>query len=236
MEQTEFISPFSYTKHDWKVEWKIIASNAKYDIPNENRSEKEEKALEAIASVGVIGGLQLKNLFQLKNLKSMAKRHLIVEHRLKKNNQEIPIYTLGKYGANKIMPEYQSNYWLEMDEAQVLKCISFFQFCQMFNNQSDIEIMPVPEPFTAGIKLNGKLFYVFAEKDGIKELMLFLKWKKHFNESIFILTERLDYVKDINVFLETTPLKIRVILDRQLKNREFKLYHYNSDQGEWKKG
>lgn len=234
MEQTEFISPFSYTKHDWKVEWKIIPSNTKYDVPNENRSEKEEHALEAIASVGVIGGLQLKNLFEINNLRSMVNRNLLVEHKLKKNNREIPIYTIGKYGANKIMPEYQDNYWLQMDEVQVLKCISFFQFCQIFNDV--IEIIPAPEPFTAGIKLIGKVFYVFAEKDGIKELMLFLKWKKHFKESIFILTENLDYVKDINVFLETAPLKIRVILDRQLKDREFKLYYYNSDQGEWKKG
>lgn len=234
-ETTEYISPFSYIHHKWKVDWKIVPSNEKYDRPNENRSEKEERALEAIASVGVIGGLQLKNLFKIRNPEKMVRRNLLVRHTLWKNNREIPIYTVGKYGANKIVPEYRENYWLEMDEKKVLKCLSFFQFCYLFKGES-IEVIPVPEPFTGGIMLNDKPFYVYVERGGIKDLTMFLKWKKHLSESTFILTENLDYIKQVNMFMESSQLKVRVVLDRQLKDRELILYHYDTKTGEWKSG
>lgn len=234
IKQREFISPFSYVKHEWKLNWEIVPSNKKFDRPNENRTEKEERALEAIASVGVIGGLQLKNLFGIskERLKSMSARHLLVRHSIIKNGQEIPIYTIGKYGANRIMPEYEENYWLEMDTVQVLKCLSFFQFCFLLENP---QIIPAPEPFTAGVKINSNLFYIYVVRDGIKELLLFLKWKKHFSERIFIITESLDHLRGLEVFMETdNPLKLRVILDEQLKKREFSLYYYDKNsQQKW---
>lgn len=235
MEQTlqkEFISPYSYVQHDWNLNWEIISSNKKYDRPNENRSEKEEKALEAIASVGVIGGLQLKNLFGIskQRLKSMTERHLVVKHTISKNGREIPIYTVGKYGANKIMPEYDENYWLELDTIKVLKCLSFFQFCYLFKEP---DIIPSPEPFTAGIRMNGNPFYIYVARDGIKDLLMYLKWKQNFSERIFVITEKLDYIRDLDIFMETEqPLMIRVILDEQLKNRELKLYYYDKNSKE----
>lgn len=229
MEIDGFISPFSHHHFDWKLNWKVIPSNKKYDRPNENRTMKEEKILESVASVGVIGGLQIKNLFKANkdHLQSLERRNLLVRHELKKDDREIPIYTVGKYGANKIMPEYRENYWLEMNTVQVLKCLSFFQFCQLFD---DPEIIPAPEPFTAGIRLNDKPFYVYVERNGIKDLLLFLKWKKMFKERIFIITERLEYIEEIKIFMEQEmPLMLRVILDEQLKKREFTLYHYEQN-------
>lgn len=234
---TEFISPYSYHQHEWKLNWEIITSNQKYDRPNENRSEKEEKALEAIASVGVIGGLQLQNLFKLskQQIKSMCNRHLLVRHSIIKNDREIPIYTIGKYGANRIMPFYQSNYWLEMDQIEVLKCLSFFQFCLMFD---EVEIIPSPKPFTAGLKMSDKLFYIYVERNGMKDLLMYLKWKDHFNHRIFIITEKIDYVRDIDIYMEQEqPLKLRVVLDEQLKRREFDVYYYDPNSEEkWIKG
>ncbi|WP_269919854.1 hypothetical protein [Caldifermentibacillus hisashii] len=235
-EQTTFISPFSYYHHNWELSWKRVPSNKKYDVPYENRNEKEERALEAIATVGVIGGLQLKNLFRIGNdkLKKMCNKHLVERHSLYKDGKEIPIYTVGKYGANKIMPEYEENYWVEMDTVKVLKCISFFQFCYLFDQ---VDILPAPEPFTAGIRLKDVPFYVYVDRNGMKDLTMFLKWKKNFNERIFIITESLDYVQELNMFMETKPIKLRVILDEQLKYREFELYHYEADHPKkWVKG
>ncbi|MFD2658483.1 hypothetical protein [Gracilibacillus thailandensis] len=233
----EFISPFSYIHHKWKINWELITSNQKYDRPNENRTIQEEKALEAIASVGVIGGLQIKNIFGIgkQQLKSMCDRHLLVRHTIEKNDKEIPIYTIGKYGANHIMPEYEVNYWIEMNTIEVLKCLSFFQFCYLFN---DLEIIPTPKPFTAGIRMNNKTYYIYVERNGIKDLMMYLKWKRQFNKRIFLITENLDYVKDIEIFMESDqPLMLRVILDEQLKEREFDIYHYDSSSTEkWIKG
>lgn len=235
-EKMEFISPFSYIHHQWKLDWELITSNAKFDKPNENRTEKEEKALEAIATVGVIGGLQLKNIFGISKLqlKSMRDRNLVVKHMISKDGKEIPIYTIGKYGANAVMPEYEENYWIEMDTIKVLKCLAFFQFCYLFDEP---EIIPAPDPFTAGIRIKGNPFYIYVERNGMKDLLLYLKWKKRFKERVFVITEKLDYIKDVEIFMETEqPLKLRVILDEQLKKRKFQLYHYEANSSQkWKK-
>jgi hypothetical protein len=158
----------------------------------------------------------------------MREKRLVVRHTLSREGREIPIYTIGKYGANKIMPEYEENYWLKMDTLQVLKCLSFFQFCSLLD---EAKIIPAPKPFTAGVYLKGipnHPFYVFVAKDGINELLLYLKWKKNFTERIFIITEKLEYLRGLEMFMESDqPLKLRVILDEQLKKREFKLYHYD---------
>lgn len=227
--ETNFISPYSYVQHNWKLKWNIIPSNKKYDRPNENRNQKEEKALEAIATVGVIGGLQLRTLFNIskQRLKSMRERHLIERHILFKNDREIPIYTIGKYGANRVMPQFEENYWVELNTLQVLKCLSFFQFCHLFH---DPEIIPAPEPFTAGIRIKQNVFYIYVERKGIKDLLLYLKWKKSYNERIFVITERIDNIKELEVFMESdNPLMLRVILDEQLKRREIELYHYDKN-------
>lgn len=235
--EKEFISPFSYVQHEWKLDWEIVPSNKKYDRPNENRSEREQTALEAISAVGCIGGLQLKYLFGINKprLKRMREKHLVVRHTLSREGREIPIYTIGKYGANKIMPEYEDNYWLKMDTLQVLKCLSFFQFCSVLD---DPKIIPAPEPFTAGVYLKGiddHPFYVYVARDGIKDLLLYLKWKENFIERIFVIAENLDYLRGLEVFMESDrPLKLRVILDEDLKKREFRLYHYDqNNQGKW---
>lgn len=226
-EQKQFISPFS-VQHDWKLNWKIIPSNKKYDRPNENRSEREERALEAIAAVGVIGGLQLKYLFGINKtrLKRMREKNLIVKHSLLREGKEIPIYTIGKFGANKIMPEYEENYWLEFDTVQVLKCLSFFQFCCLLEEPI---VIPAPSPFTAGVYLKGSNhpFFVYVERNGMKDFMYYLKWKKQFDERIFLITESLDYLNELAIFMESKPLKLRIILDEQIKKREFQPYHYD---------
>lgn len=235
IQQTEFISPYSYIHHNWELKWVRIPSNKRYDRPIETRSEKEERALEAIASVGVIGGLQLKSIFKIGKvrLKNMRERHLVVRHSLLKNGREIPIYTIGKHGANKFMPEYEENYWVEMDVVKVLKSLLFFQFCQLFD---DFRVVPAPDPFTAGIYLGDTPYYVYVERNGIRDLISFLKWKNSFSERMFIIAEKLENIKDIEIFMETMNLKLRVILDQQLKERKFDIYHYDPDaSGKWVK-
>ncbi|GAE93089.1 hypothetical protein JCM21714_2126 [Gracilibacillus boraciitolerans JCM 21714] len=232
-----FISPFSFIDHKWEIMWIQIPSATKYDKPNENRSEKENAALEAISCVGVIGGLQLQYLFGLsrEHIKRMCEKHLLVRHTLYKTtqdgkSQEIPIYTVGRFGANNMMPEYKDNYWIELDTKKVLKALLFFQFCQLFK---DIEIAPAPEPFTASIYLNDQLYYIYVERDGLKDLTLYLKWKKNFKERIFVVTENIQYLKELEMFIEEQSLKLRAVVDEHLKKREFILWHFNDKTREW---
>ncbi|WP_157052518.1 hypothetical protein [Ornithinibacillus contaminans] len=215
MENQTFISPFSYNQHSWKLDWRRIASNEKYDRPYETQSEKEQRALEAIASVGVIGGLQLRKLFDLdkQKVKRMEARKLIVRHEIKKNDIVIPIYTIGRSGANKVMPEFVQNYWVEYDTKAVLNRMLFFQLCILFG---DIKVRPSPSPFIASIKMNGNEFYVYATRGNINDLMMFLKWKP-IAERIIIITEDLNHLRPLKPFIFSDKMKVRAITDNEIQ-------------------
>ena len=221
MEQTNFISPFSYSQHEWKLTWKRIPSNARYDRPVETQSQKEQKALEAIASVGVIGGAQLKRIFNIdkQRLKRMVGRKLIVQHELMRGNTLIPIYTIGKHGANKIMPQYEENYWVKFNAEEVLKRLAFFQLYDLFDK---VSILPSPEPFVGTMSMNGNDFYVYVTRGNTEDLMMLFKWKS-FSGRIIIITETLNYLKPVEAFLP--GLKVRVITDQELKSKCLKFYH-----------
>jgi hypothetical protein len=231
MEQTNFISPFSYSQHEWNLTWKRIPSNAKYDRPVETQSKKEKKALEAIASVGVIGGVQLKRLFNIdkQRLKRMVARKLIVQHELSRGNTVIPIYTIGKHGANKVMPQYEENYWVKFNIEEVLKSLAFFQLYYLLEKAS---ILPSPEPFIGTLRMNNNDFYVYVTRGNSEDLMMFLKWKS-FSERIIIITETLNYLKPVEAFIQ--GLKVRVITDQELRDKSLKFYRLKEKEGsnEW---
>ncbi|WP_155982714.1 hypothetical protein [Paucisalibacillus sp. EB02] len=228
MDKKTFISPFSYNQHSWNLNWKRIASNEKYDRPYETQSEKEQRALEAIASVGVIGGLQLRRLFNLdkQRIKRMEARHLIVRHEIKTKDKIIPIYTIGKSGANKIMPKFIGNYWVEYDTEDVLNRMAFFQLCTLFDG---VKINPSPSPFIASLKINGNDFYVYATRRNMNDLMMFLKWKP-FSERIIIVTEELNYLRPLKPFINSDKMKVRAITDEAIKEGTPMFYRIYEDK------
>lgn len=227
MNQNNFISPFSYSQYEWKITWKRVPSNERYDRPFETQSVKEQKALEAIASVGVIGGAQLRQLFNLDKIrvKRMVVRKQLVRHELKRGNQSIPIYTIGKSGANKIMPVYIENYWAEFNAEEVLKRLAFFQLCYWFENA---KIMPSPSPFTASLRMNNNEFNVYVTRGKVEDLMMFLKWQP-FTGRIIIIAETLNQLKPLEIFIK--GLKIRVIIDKELTEQTFKFYFLQESDG-----
>lgn len=227
MEQTNFISPFSYSQHEWKLTWKRVPSNEKYDRPFETQSAKEQKALEAIASVGVIGGAQLRQLFNLDKgrVKRMVARKQLVQHELKRDDKLIPIFTIGKLGANKIMPKYIENYWVKFNKEEVLNRLAFFQLCYLLEN---VIIKPSPEPFAGTLKINNNEFYVYATRGKVDDLALFLKWKP-FSGKIIIITETLNQLKPLEIFIKGQ--KVRAITDRELKEQINIFYHLNEKNG-----
>lgn len=227
MEQTNFISPFSYSQHEWKLTWKRVPSNEKYDRPFETQSVKEQKALEAIASVGVIGGAQLRNVFNLDKtrVKRMVARKQLVQHDLKRGDQSIPIYTIGKLGANKIMPKYIENYWVEYNTEEVLKRLAFFQLCYLLEN---VIIKPSSSPFIATLRIKNNYFYVYVTRGKVDDLLMFLKWNP-FSERIIIIAETLNQLKTLEIFI--TGLKVRVIIDIELKEGKSKFYHLYEKEG-----
>lgn len=192
------------------------------------QSPKEQKALEAIASIVVIGGVQLRRLFNLdkSRVKRMVARKMIVRHEIKKGSQSIPIYTIGKTGANKIMPKYIENYWVEYNAEEVLKRLVFFQLCYIFN---DAKVLPAPSPFVGTLSRNRNNFYVYVTRGKVDDLMMFLKWRS-FSERIIIVTESFNFLKPLEVFIKSSQLKIRATTDEHLKLREALFYRFSGDK------
>jgi len=212
------VSPFSLT-HDWSLGWKRIPSNYKpFQYYNIN-SMKEKKALEALGSVGIIGGKQLSRLFSLSNkeIKNMVHTDKIVEHALNRNhNTQIPIYSLGINGAKAIkLSAYKSNYWVELRLEDVLKSLLFFQLYHYFPT---LNVKPTPNPFVAAVKNNESLIYVYVLKGDMGDLMRYLKWQKESHHRLILVTESVSQLKEIELY--TDNLKMRVVIEGDLMNRE----------------
>lgn len=216
------LSPFSL-QHDWTVNWSRIPSNVKVPSRYNINSMKERKALEALASVGVIGKKQLSRLFQMNktDIKNLENSHKIVRHNLKQNNNGIiPIYTLGINGARAINLEvYDVNYWVEYFASDVLKRLLFFQ---VYNFFPTLRVVPSPEPFISAVQNNNNLIYVYVLKGDVNDLMRFLKWKK-MNHRLILVTEKFEQLKPLELAMD--DLKVRVVLEKDLMTEE----NFNQD-------
>ncbi|MCI2257206.1 hypothetical protein L2D08_23115 [Domibacillus sp. PGB-M46] len=195
-------------------------------------SAKEKRALEALACIGVIGGLQLSRLFSLdkKRKKKMTAEKKLVRHNMKKNNRVIPVYTLGVNGAAVAgVPGYQNNYWLKYKVEEVLKRLLFFQLYEYF---PDSRIFPASEPFVGSVFVQNNPIYIYVLKGDIQDLMMYLKWKA-FDGRIIIITESLSYLHLLELWED---LKVRAVLEHELRNSRIEeIFYIRSLEGIWRK-
>ena len=228
-------SPFS-NQHKWELEWRRIPSREiskqRSGIVFETNSRKERKALEAIASVGLIEGNQLHQIFGLKKtqIRRMESFGLIMKHFIRKNGQNVPFYTIGLASAEKIVPEFVPNYWVEYRTDDVLNRFMFFRLFDLLKHQK-ANVGTAPKPFTGALELNGNLLYVYCTRGETKDLQMLLKWKP-FTERMIIVTERIQHLKPLDLFLQDRKLKIRAITDEQLlmERPQFYTYQENEDK------
>lgn len=212
------VSPFSLS-NDWTLGWKRIPSSYRpmryYNI----NSMKERKALKALASVGLIGGKQLFNLFSIKRkeISNMLKTDKLVKHELNKSKEKIiPIYTLGINGAKAIKLDiYEENYWINFDITDVLKRLLFFQLYRRFSTH---KVYPAPNPFVSAIENNNNIIYVYVLKGDIGDLLRYLKWELKSYHRIIIVTESVDLLQPLDLYIK--DLKLRVVLEKDLINNE----------------
>jgi len=227
------ISPFS-NQHKWELKWRRIPSRElskqQSGMVFDTNSRKERKALEAIASVGLIEGNQLQQIFKLKKrqIRRMESFNLIMKHIIKKNGQDIPFYTLGPASAEKIVPGFMPNYWVEYWTEDVLNRFIFFRLYDLLKDQKAY-VRTAPKPFTGALELNGNLLYVYCTRGDTKDLQMLLKWKP-FTDRIIIVTEHIHHLKPLDIFLHDRKLKVRVITDEQLLRERPQFYTYKENE------
>ncbi|KAA9017679.1 hypothetical protein [Niallia endozanthoxylica] len=196
----------------------------------ETNSRKERKALEAIASVGLIEGNQLQQIFKLKKpqIRRMESFNLIMKHVIRKNGQDVPFYTLGPASAEKIVPGFVPNYWVEYRIEDVLNRFMFFRLFDLLKHQN-ANVGTAPKPFTGALELNGNLLYVYCTRGDTKDLQMLLKWKP-FTDRMIIVTEKIQYLKPLDLFIQDGKLRrIRVITDEQLLSDRPQFYTYKEN-------
>lgn len=198
------VSLFSLA-HCWSLSWRRHVACAHTKFYGES---SRQQSIEAIASIGVIGGTQISHLFHLDkhHKKQMEQRSKLVRHNIKKNNHDIPIYTVGPGQSG--LGEYHD--WMRYDEADVIKRLLFFKLYATF---SRAEIIPAPAPFIGAIHLQDKQFYVYVVRGGIQDLLRYLKWRAS-GERVLIVTESLTQLTPLIPFVD--DLKARVTTDESL--------------------
>lgn len=223
------LSPFSIS-HDWSVLWKRVDSRVSRP-KTWRRSQRETRALQALASVGVIGGLQFKRLFLNRDkyrLKNMTRQQKVIQHTVTKGKQDIPIYTIGPAGAEMVGVEYDANYWVTYRTEDILKRLLFFQ---LYGKFPKAKVLPAAAPFVGTIQFKSHLFYVYVLRGDMQDLLMHLKWHP-FNERLLIVTESLNHLQPFNLYAPS--LKVRVTTDDDLKGN-FQHLFYSWHEKEWVK-
>ena len=205
-------SPFSLS-HGWKVEW-----NRERVKPREVILPPEIRPLMyAVASIGVIGGVQIKRLFGVedrKTLKRLCQDHFLMRHELV-GEKNIPIYTLGTNTVNYF--QLPPNYWLHWQAEDVLKCMVFFKLYEAFLDYEP-EIVPSPDPFVGAMQIGSKLYHVFVARDDVYDLLLYMKWNRNPEQRIIVVAEKLEYLSPLNPFL--SDFKVRATTDEDLTRED----------------
>ncbi len=232
------ISPFSLEQHSWEPNWTIVRSNAKYPNYRQIESERENNILQAVAAIGLIGRAQLSRIFFPDNnkryvqqkLKNMVRTYKLIRHEINKNNNSIPVYTLGPASSEALGIEYDVNYWLKYETKDVLKRLVFFQFYSNLKNQLPVKLYPAPIPYSGTIEMNNKMYFVYVARGNINDILNAFKWNEP-KERVIIITESLIHIQPLNAFV--SEIKTRVVLDRDLKEPFEKMF-YKWEEGEWK--
>lgn len=224
------ISPFSL-QHNWSVKWVRIPSSIRVDPVVNISSLRERNALEALASVGIIGKHQMIRLFSLskKEVEMMEKSHKLVSHEIIRNNDNPTlIYTLGIKGALALeLNDYEVNYWVEYKITDVLRSLLFFQVYHFFPK---LQVVGTPPPFTGAVKNDENVIYVYVAKGNIDDLLRYLKWQKRTGHRLMLIVENFNQLKPLELYFE--ELKVRIALEGDLisdTNAGRDIFYYYKD-------
>ncbi|MGE7920658.1 hypothetical protein ACQKM9_17235 [Viridibacillus sp. NPDC093762] len=209
------ISPYSLSSYEWSVNWveqlKVTGNERK-----SGTNKSEMKLLKALMVVPIIGSKQAELLFGLTRKKAdkMISEKKIIKHTVVRNNQTIPIFTLGELGAEIVNhPHYHKNYWSQYEIKSILKCLSFYNLYQYF---SEFEMWKVQQPFTGIIRTKKSDMYVYVLNDKGADLQRYLLYDEDFVKRMIIITEKKEYVEPLIPLLAKSQIKLRVALDSDI--------------------
>lgn len=244
-------SPFSMSS-DIYIEWSALRTNIVATRDKMFRISTSDRFMEMckdLSIVKVISSVQLKkyssqmtNRNAAKTIQSALKQGLILKHLLKRDNREIPIYTLGPLGlqileglnGKRIKTDWQS-----YSKHQILQSLAFYHLYFGFReNGFELDDPIEDSPFIAKLGRGDKSFNVIVVKGNENEINSFFQHEdERVPERIILIVENINHLEPLQRYIKPYLNRIRVTLDHHgnFDSTEFKDQFYKYNGLEWVK-
>ena len=233
-----YISPFSL-RHDNTLKWTNMTSK---EIPMQNGMLNVPHTIadliKDLAVVGVIGSAQCKRLYvrsdTSKKISKAIDLGILKRHELIRNNQIIPLYTLGATGMYLAGLDYEDefNYWRKYSEEDVLQRLVFFQLYGQMKDLEKMQVLNTEDPFVASIKIHEIEFKVLVLRGNETVVQNYFRYEKDIPSHIVIVAEGLNHILPIQDAIKPYADRIRLTTDERLKLPFGEMFYY-FDQNKW---
>lgn len=228
---------------DIELEWKIIGSNS---YSNESvliyisQNESLKNLCHALSVVGVIGSVQLNNIFLRRNKKLLRialERHVLRKHNMYKDGTLYPVYTLGVNGLMFSENNLERiNYWMPMKKHQVLNSLTYYRLLSKFQKYQDSAVVSKSlddSPFIGALSIRQSEFHVLILKGNENIIKNHIKYNyQSLPERMILVVEHLKDLDAINPYLKVLNQRIRVTTEANLEKR-FEEMFYKLEGNEW---
>lgn len=211
-------------QHENTLKWTNMTSK---EIPMKNGMLNVPDGIidlvEDLAVVGVIGSVQCKRLYlrsnPAKKISKALELGILKKHEMLRNNQIIPLYTLGATGMRLAGLDYEEefNYWKKYSNEDVLKRLVFFQLYGQMKDIDKMRVLPSENPFLANIEIQGNDFSILILRGNESVVQNFFRYEETIPERIVIVTEGLNHIAPIQDVLKPYADRIRLTTDERLK-------------------
>lgn len=182
-----FISPFSLGRHHWTLKWRVPKKPPKHLMftPAKN----EQRALLDLLLIECITGKQLRTHYQItkKQFHRLVGWGLLVQHSLKRGEQELDLYSLGyRFDGGYFNPNFVLAYEVE----DVLRRCIFVDFFFRLKKQFDfpIELIDFERAnSTFKLKINSQSYDVLVSRKDVTELHYQLVNRYSSDDRVFII-------------------------------------------------
>lgn len=224
------LSPFSL-RHEWTIKWQ--ENNRVHENAMNWNGKEEDTLLPALASVGIISSLQLKNIFlngDKRKISKLCSTGKLIRHNLKRNNQDIPVFTLGPTSFEMLKDKMPIVDWRSFKLSDILQRLIFFQLMAKFKREKqDISIVPSNMPFVGAFIRNNKKIHILVERGNTQEILHTLKFYSPRERFIYI-KEDVNHSQEMNEHL--LNCKVRLTTDSDL-GKPFEEMFYILSGNEW---
>lgn len=205
-------SPFSLS-HEWSFEQAFVENNERVGLSSFRGTEAT--GLQMIGTIGIIGSVQMKRLLGWKSgkVRQLIEEKKLVQHKLKKNNSSIPVYTIGKRAAELLhIRQHDPGQWTT--EEIIQKLITFQFCCALKDKEKVFQVHKATDPYSCQIEINRNRRNVLVLTQNAEVVQEGLQ---NNDLPIIVIAEKLERVEPLNELLNNATLLLHEDLNRDYR-------------------